>query len=349
MREPDDRFLTCREVLRWHYDHRNPLFLGPPRRHYSLHYTYLHAGRWYVASKVRKEPGRVPFNQQFAIIRALERSPAGGIVRSPIATRWPGRHWVTGTRNRWFVRPYTDHDCAPDWRSPHLVADAARKLALIHRTSNAIGPGILLPSARRLRIYDWAMFDVLQYPDAIVMDMRARSRPPGQIMAVHAGLTRLRAAGRRLDLGPRGLTHHDLRTANLLVRENEVVEIVDWDRAHWDVQWYDVTLAALHIAHCRTAVLRWDLAETFVGAYQAESGYEIPPDALGWLFRFTAVRNLAVSRSPEKWARLVRGVEERWGGVGSVVVGDLVAEDEVAADLDVAAEDGGPLGAVGVG
>jgi hypothetical protein len=346
--EPDDRFLTCREVLRWHYGHRDPVFLGPPRRHYSLHYTYLHADRWYVASKVRIEPGRVPFQQQFTIMRALERSAAGSIVRSPITTRL-GQDWVAGLRNRWFVRPYTDHDFAPDWRSPQLVADAARKLALIHQTSTGVDPSILLPPVHRLRIYDWAMFDVLQHRDAIVVDMRVRGRPPGQIMAVHAGLTRLRAAGTELDLGPRGLTHHDLRTDNLLVREGEVVEIVDWDRAHWDVQWYDVALAALHIAYCRPPALRWDLAEAFVSAYQDETEHELKPDALGWLFRFTAVRNLAVSRSPEKWARLVHGVEERWGGVPSMVVGDFVAEDQVAADVDVAAEDGGSLGAVGVG
>ncbi len=140
-----------------------------------------------------------------------------------------------------------------------------------------------------------------------------------------------------------------MRTENLLVRGDKVVEIVDWDRAYWDFQWYDVSLAALHIAYCRSTVLRWDLADAFVDAYQAESQCEIPPDALGWLFRFTAVRNLAVSRSPEKWARLVRGVEERWGGVPSGFVGDFVAEDQVAADVDVAAEDGGSLGAVGVG
>ncbi|MER7545448.1 phosphotransferase [Actinomadura sp.] len=348
MLEPDDRFLTCREVLRWYYGHRDPLFLGPPRRHYSLHYTYWHEGRPYVASKVRKERGRVPFNRQFAIIRALETTAAGSIVRSPITTR-DGHQWVTGPRNQWFVRPYTEHDSAPNWLSAQLVEDAARKLALTHRTSGVIDPGVLRHPAHGLRIYDWGMFDVLRHPDAIVVDMRAQGRPPEHILTVHAGLTRLRAARKGLDLGPEGLTHHDVHKENLLVKDEKVVEIVDWDRAHWDVQWYDVTLAALHIAHCRQATLRWDLADAFVDAYQAESGYEIKPDALGWLFRFTAVRNLAVSRSPGKWARLVRGVEERWGDVPSVFVGDLVSEDQVAADVDVAAEDGGSLGAVGVG
>lgn len=348
MLDPIDRFLTCREILRWHYGHWRPEFLSPPRRHYSLHYTYRYDDRKYVASKVCKERGRLPFHRQFAIMRALERTEAGPVVRSPIAPRlrWRGRNWVTGPSNRWFVRSYTEHDQCPDWSSASLVADAARKLALVHRTSKAIDPNMLRPPVHGLQVYDWGLFDVLQHIGTLLEDMHSRERSPRHIKAVDSALTRLRDERASVDLGPEGLAHHDLRTENLLVKDGMVIEIVDWDRAHWDVQWYDVTLAALHLAYARPANPRWDLTNVFLNAYQEESEYELSPDALAWLFRFTAARNLAVSRSPQKWARLARGVEERWGNGASAFVDDFVAEDQVASYLDVAAEDGG---AVGVG
>lgn len=349
MLHPDDRFLTCREILRIYYGHRRTEPLGAPRRHYSLHYTYRHADRLYVASKVRKESGRVPFSHQFAITRALAGTEAGLVVKPVVPTRWRRRDWVTGLRNRWFVRSYTPHDDQPEWLSPPLAADAGRKLALVHRNSNAIDPNVLRTPIRGLQVYDWGMAEVLRKPEALIDDMGRRGRTPEEINAVRTRLAWLVRERKGLDLGPAGVTHHDLRTENLLVRGREVVEIVDWDRAHWDVQWYDVALAGLHLAHLRQDDLCWDLTDAFIAAYQDKAENELKPDALAWLFRFTAVRNLAVSRSPEKWARLVRGVEQRWGDVPSVLVGDLVAEDEVAADLDVAAEDGGPLGAVGVG
>ncbi|NKZ04727.1 phosphotransferase [Actinomadura latina] len=345
---PNDRFLTCREILRWHYGHRRPTFLGTPRRHYSLHYTYRHDDRTYLISKVRKESGRVPFSWQFAIMQAITATAAGSVVRSSVETR-NGDSWVTGLRNRWFVRSYAEHDPAPDWLATSLVEDAARKLALVHRSADVIDRAALDASESDLHAYDWPMARVLGQADPLIANMVSRGRTPAHVKTVNAGLARLSAERVGLYLGPKGLTHHDLRTENLLVRDGVVTEIVDWDRAHWDVQWYDVALAGLHLAYLQPMCLRWDLTEAFVAAYQENTEHELTPEALGWLFRFTAVRNLAVSRSPEKWARLVRGVEERWGGLPSVFVGDFVAEDQVAADVDVAAEDGGSLGAVGVG
>jgi Ser/Thr protein kinase RdoA (MazF antagonist) len=302
----------------------------------------------YLASQVRKERGRVPFSRQFAIMRALEKGGAGSVVHSPVPTR-QHRDWVAGTYDRWFVRSYTEHDGVPDWRSAPLVADAARKLALVHRASRTIDPAVLRVPRQALQVYDWAMFDVLGHIGPLIADMVARRRAPDHIEAVEAGLGRLNAQRVGLCLGPEGLTHHDLRTENLLTRDDRVIEIVDWDRAHWDVQWYDVTLAGLHLAYGDASALRWDLTDTFLDAYQAGTEYELAADALAWLFRFTAVRNLAVSRSPEKWARLLNGVEERWGDGSSVFVDDFVAEDQVALHPDVAAEDGGAVGAVGVG
>lgn len=313
MLEPNDRFITCREVLRWHYGHQEPIFVGPPQRHYSLHYTYLHDDRTYVASKVRIEQGRVPFHRQFAIMRAFADTEARSVVRPPVVTRWPRRDWVTGLCNRWFVRAYTEHDERPDWSSTSLVADAGRKLAAVHRNSQAIDPNVLRRPISGLQVYDWGMADVLGNPDPLIADMHRHGRDPEHISLVFEELTSLGEERKGMDLGPEGLTHHDLRTENLLVRSGEVVEIVDWDRAHWDVQWYDVALAGLHLAYTEAGPLHWDLTDVFVAAYQDGTEHELEPDALAWLFRFTSVRNLAVSRSPAKWARLTCGVEERWG------------------------------------
>lgn len=280
-------------------------------------------------------------------MRALAGTEAQAVVHPPVPTRWLGRDWVTGFSNRWFVRAYTEHDERPDWTSTSLVADAGRKLAIVHRNSKAVDPNVLRPPIHGLQVYDWGMADVLQNPDPLISDMRRRDRKPEHIGAVGIGLAWLAENRERLYLGPRGLTHHDLRTENLLVRDGRVVEIVDWDRAHWDVQWYDVALAGLHLAHLGADRPRWDLADAFVAAYRDETEHELTDEALAWLFRFTAVRNLAVSRSPAKWARLLRGVEERWQSGPSALVDGLVAEDHVAVDLDVV-EDGGSLGAVGV-
>ncbi len=343
---PNDRFLTCRGILWRYYGHRRPLFLGAPRRHYSLHYLYRHVDRTYLISQVRRERGRVPFEWQFAIMRALADTAASSVVRSPVETR-KGHSCVAGPRHRWFVRSHTEHDPAPDWLAVPLVRDAARKLALVHRSAGAVDQASLDTGRTRLHVYDWPMRRVLRQAGPLVDDMVARGRPPAHIEAVTAGLARLSAERVGLYLGPRGLTHHDLRTENLLVRDGRVVEIVDWDRAHWDVQWYDVALAGLHLAHLGADRPRWDLADAFVAAYRDETEHELTDEALAWLFRFTAVRNLAVSRSPAKWARLLRGVEERWQSGPSALVDGLVAEDHVAVDLDVV-EDGGSLGAVGV-
>ncbi|WP_084262535.1 phosphotransferase [Actinomadura formosensis] len=345
---PNDRFLACGEILRLHYGHRRPVFLGAPRRHYSLHYTYKHDDRTYLISQVRREPGRIPFGWQFAIMQTLADTRARSVVRPPVPTRH-GHSWVTVFRDHWFVRSYAEHDPAPDWLAVSLVEDAARKLALVHRNTAAIERAALDASESDLNVYDWPMTRVLRRADPLIADMVSRGRSLEHIKVVSAGLARLSKERVGLYLGPKGITHHDLRTENLLVEDGRVVEIVDWDRAHWDVQWYDVTLAGLHLAYLEPANLRWDLADAFIAAYQEETEHELKPDALAWLFRFTAVRNLAVSRSPAKWARLARGVENRWGGMPSAIVGDLVAEDQVAADLNVPAEDGGPLGAVGVG
>ncbi|TDD92173.1 hypothetical protein E1293_01280 [Actinomadura darangshiensis] len=258
-------------------------------------------------------------------MRTLGGDRSAFVVHPPVASRWKGgRDWVTGPVNHWFVRGYTRHDRVPDWLAASLVEDAARKLALVHRASIAIEPGILRLPGHALQLYDWALPDVLGHIDHLVTDMRRRERDPGHIRTVWAGLHRLRAERPGLALGPEGLTHHDLRPENLLVRDGEVVEIIDWDRAHWDVQWYDVALAGLHLASLRPADPRWDLTQVFIDAYGAESGFRLSVDALAWLFRFTAIRNFALTRSPGKWARLLHGVGEQWGD-GSVLVDDLVA------------------------
>jgi Ser/Thr protein kinase RdoA (MazF antagonist) len=348
--EPNDRFIACREILRRHYGHRSPDFLGEPRRHYSLHYTYRQDDRRYVASMVRKERGRVPFSRQFTVMRALAGTEAGSVVRPPVRPAGGReRDWVNAPRDRWFVRSYTEHDRSPDWTSPALVADAARNLALIHRNSLAISSRDLKIAARRLSPYEWGIADTLVHARALARraDRRSRRRLPG----LRRELEHLLHARRRgLDLGPEGLVHHDLRPENLLVRDGRVVEIVDWDRAHWDVQWYDVTLAALHLAYLRPVEPRWDLAELFMDAYRDASGRPLGTDATGWLLRYTVVRNLAVSRSPGKWDRLMRSIAQ-WRGdaAPSLLMDDLVSGDEVAAHVDVPVEDDGAVEAAGVG
>ncbi|MCW2883727.1 MAG: aminoglycoside phosphotransferase [Streptosporangiaceae bacterium] len=349
-------------VLAENYGHTTPDFLGPPRQCYSLHRTYRFDQEKYVISRVRKEPRKIPFHNQFRIMSGLHE---GGVrfVEPPIP-RYPlseDSRWVDHPSHHWFVRSYVNHHPTPDWVSPDLIEDAARKLATLHTAARTLSEDHLRVHPIDLTPYDWPVSAVVDRRAHLIDHMSAQDRTPGDIELVHQSLERLSNEKADLDLGPLGITHQDLRPENVLVRDNEVVGIIDWDRAHWDHQLYDAAVGALHIAYLAPDRVRFDLADRFVAAYRDASPVDIDEAAVDWMFRYATIRNLGVSRFPKKWAVLAQAVQARGrGALGgaqraaltavnpamgtrpsapSGPIFDLVSEDEITLNVDLATED----------
>jgi len=303
-----------RSVLAEHYDHLRPELLGPPRQCYSLHFTYRFDGLDYVISRVRRERHRMPFGTQIDVMRRL--SAAGlRFVEPPIRpTSVTGDiRWVDKRPYRWFVRSYIRHDPEPDWSSLELVADAADKLAQVHNASRAPEewPALQVPG-KRLDPYHWPVSEFLTGIDRLARDMAARHRTESEVRQVRQVLEQLRDEQPHVCLGPLGLTHQDFRPENVLARDRQVAAIIDWDRAQWDYQLYDAILGALHIAEQRPGGPDLELAGQFVSAYREHAiGWTADDAAVDWMFRFAVIRNLAVSRSPAKWTRLLDAVETK--------------------------------------
>ncbi|MBO2449541.1 phosphotransferase [Actinomadura barringtoniae] len=258
---------------------------------------YRWEGRRYVLSQVHKDDRRVPFHRQFALTGFLNEH-TGVVKRAHPPIGRDETPWIEDASHYWFVRPYTDHDAAPDWCDPQLIEDFATKLAMVH----SIAQKHDAPPAGELAPYHWPVRTVLTRPDEFVDDMDARLRPPDEVDHVRLGLKGLAEDAAGLDLGPVGITHQDLSPANILVKNREVVSIIDWDRAQVDRLLYDAVLAALHLTLRQPATDPSGAAERFIKTYRRT--YDVDDAAVRWMFRYAVLRNLAVSRSPEKWRRL---------------------------------------------
>ncbi|MFI0446403.1 phosphotransferase [Actinomadura sp. 6N118] len=297
------------EVLASHYDHHPAPASTDRLRCHSLHFIYRWLGRKYVLSKVQKDDRRVPFHYQFALIAFLsEQTRTVKPAHAPVGRdKTP---WIEHRSHYWFVRPFADHAPSPDWRDPQLIEDWATKLAEIHtiaqghRHPTQVSPESLAP-------YHWPLLAVLTRRDEFVADMTARLRVEQDAAVVRVGLEQLAKEASHLDLGPVGITHQDLSPGNILVKDREVVAVIDWDRAQEDRLLYDAVLAALHLARHQPANDRFGAADRFIKTYQRT--WDVDDQAVGWMFRYAVLRNLAVSRSPEKWRAIQSEVERHWG------------------------------------
>ncbi|MEW2357940.1 phosphotransferase [Spirillospora sp. NPDC029432] len=309
------------EILAKHYRHKSVKLLRSMRR-YSLHFLYRHdgdraGGDRYVLSQVRRERSRVPFRLQFEIIDRLSRGDGTIMVRRMLPCAEPctdpARRWVDDGTHYWFVRSYTEHDPEPDWHDPRLVSASARQLARIHEAAMGF-PGRLGELRRDIAPYHWPVRRVLDDRAAFV-DGMSGNRSEEDILAVKRNLAELdEQAAAGLRLGPTGITHQDYRPGNILVRDGEIVDVIDWDLARKDHFLYDAVLAAFHVGWCRTGNGRLDAAERFIDAYLNAIDIGIDKAAVGWMFRYVTTRNLVVSHSPEKWRELLRDVERRGQG-----------------------------------
>lgn len=291
---------SWKEILATHYRHKAPQLLKVVR-HYSLHYFYVFEERRYVLSQVRRDDRRIPFRFQFDITELL--SGRTRMVRRPEPPADARRPWVEGEEHYWFVRAYTEHDPAPDWRDPGLVRDAALKLAHVHDISKGL-PSDFGGVQGGLAPYHWTVQRVLAQRDDFVACMEKRCSRE-DIAVVRRNLDELAGRAAGIELGLTGITHQDFRPGNILVRDGAVTEIIDWDLAHEDHYLYDAVLGALHLG--------LPAARTFMDTYRYAVDVKADRAALDWMFRYVPTRNLAVSRSPAKWRTLLDAVSDRTG------------------------------------
>ncbi|MGI8333620.1 phosphotransferase enzyme family protein [Actinomadura scrupuli] len=302
------RSVAWRWIATRHYGHRIPQLQTKPRQCYSLHITYNYGGQKYVMSRVRKETGRVPFQHQFNITQRLHNAGLK-VVHPAVAPTSQAQDapWVEWRTHYWFVRKFIEHVPIPDWSSQDLIDDVAVWLAKIHRATTLFEGG-LESSPEVVTSYDWPLLTVLDRSAELLRGMEERHLSGTYIAMVRRGLQRLERERLDLNLGPVGLIHQDVRPENVLVQNGKVAAVIDWDRARWDYHLYDAVVGALNLAH-RQAPGRWiEVASRFLCAYRDESDAEFDENSVAWMIRFAATRNLAVSRSPDKWAALLQNV-----------------------------------------
>jgi Ser/Thr protein kinase RdoA (MazF antagonist) len=218
---------------------------------------------------------------------------------------------VDGPGNYWFCRRFIKHRQA-DWSSNTLIERAAVTLADVHRAE--VKPW--LPAhefyhfvADRLDPYYWSVLEILNRFGDLVARLHESHMSPDEAIEVMHLAKELPAEARDIDLGPVGLTHADYRPENILVsRRGRILEVIDWDRARPDHQLFDAVVAGLQFAKWNSQRGRNDLqvAHRFVDVYRDACGIDVDAAAVRWMFRFTFVKALLLSRNPGLWLPLFR-------------------------------------------
>ena len=279
---------------------------------YSHHYDVACGGARYVLSQVKRSPDRLPFPLQFKIISLLQR---GGVtsVNMPVPTV-DGRRYVEDTGHYWFLRNYRPHDKVI-WRgAPMLVQAAARELADIHRAGTGyriaalggVGTTHLAPYYQPVEAF-------LSASESAYHAAGTTGLPFEDRCLLAKTLRDLREYGQKMldesrSRGLVGITHHDYRPDNILVRDRQIIEILDWDCASVDHQLYDLAFAALQYGQ-RQCLHDADigLAYLFIHRYLTERGLEhLPGELMWWFLRFTVAKRVLIKGRNNERMRLLR-------------------------------------------
>jgi Ser/Thr protein kinase RdoA (MazF antagonist) len=306
---------SWKEVAEAHYGLRAPL-LWQHRTSYSTHYFIRSGPGAYVLSRVRKEARRPPFADQFTAIATLR---AGGfdLAHLPRRTR-AGGLYVEHADAYWYLRDYIAQPSAVAWHDG-LVAHAAETLVRLHRAGRVHGPAGA-PGAEPLDPFHWPVADAVRGLPVLLTRLDTAPLRSSERLYVHDMARRLgdrsgavlRAASA---LGLSGLTHHDFRPDNLVVRDDRIVAVLDWDRTATDHQLFDVAFAALQFGHrqCLFPGADLRLAAHFVAAYVNSrftgSAADDAARATAWMMLFVVVRRLLVGGGERARLRLLRDLD----------------------------------------
>lgn len=306
---------SWRRIAAKNYGLREPLLLQE-RRHFSRHYFIANGSASYVLSRVTKATDRLPFGLQFKIMALLRR---GGVttVNMPVLTRG-GKPYVDDGTDYWFLRRFRASDSVI-WRvTPDLVKAAASALVPVHVAGSDAQRMVALGGVDHTRLAPYylpveAFFEALgrNFPQDVISGLSATDRSLlGRTVAeLRESRQKMLTESREQNLV--GITHHDFRPDNLLVRDRKVVEIIDWDCASIDHQLYDVAFAALQYGQ-RQCLHDADigLAKVFIDRYLTERGREhLHPELMRWFLRFTVVKRLLIKGRNNERIRLLRALE----------------------------------------
>lgn len=306
------------EVAEAHYGLRAPL-LWLWKKNYSRHYFIRSGSGSYVLSRVRKEPRRPPFADQFTAIATLR---AGGFDLAHLPRRTlDGGLYVEDAEAYWYLRDYIPQPGPVRW-DRRLVAHAAVTLARMHRAGRASAGRP--PRADGLDPFHWPVADAVRDLPTLLARLEHTPLLPPERRYVRDIARRLgdRAAATLRDastLGLSGLTHHDFRPDNMVVRDARIAAVLDWDRTTPDHQLFDVAFAALQFGHrqCLFPGVDLRLAARFVSAYVnfrfAGTAAGEATRATAWMMLFVVVRRLLVGGQEYERLRLLRDLDDEVG------------------------------------
>lgn len=285
---------------------------------FSRHYVIATDRCCYVLSRVDKATDRVPFTLQFDILRALQKAGVS-VVRDPVPAS-NGDAYVETERHYWFMRDFLPADSVIWRHRPDLITKAANTLATIHaagsRADLTAGHGTfdhcrLAPFYRTVEFF----LDTIDATrcafddgDLTVDDHALLGRT---LDALHADRAAVLSESR--ERGLTGITHHDYRPDNILVRNDEIIKVIDWDCAFTDHQMHDVAFAAFQFGQ-RQRLRDTDLQSVglFIDAYLTARGLGRPsPSVISWFLRFAVVKRLLINGSNGERMRLLRTLDRR--------------------------------------
>lgn len=287
---------------------------------YSRHYFVTAEQERYVLSRTVPDPGRLPYELQFGIVRGLLGSGVR-TVRSPVPSAAGEPYVTTDDGHRWCLRAYTPNDHVASWFLADRIESAARHLAELHVAGAGdwwARQGLPDIDPDEVDPFHWQAGEVLDRLD-LLLDRTARDVPADTLEQVRVAASGVCGERDQLDLarglGLYGLAHEDYRPDNLLVRDGRIVQILDWDLARCDHQLYDLAFAALQFGgrQCLRPSTSLVLADQFIDAYL--KARELPglrtehPRLISWMLRFAVVKRLFTNGATDDRLRLLHRLE----------------------------------------
>jgi aminoglycoside phosphotransferase (APT) family kinase protein len=193
-------------------------------------------------------------------------------------------------------------------RNPEVAADLARAVALIHAVG-VKGLESLLPGGTT-SVRERVLAEIN------VDDESWKGLSHSQSYTVQAALDWLRI---NIDLadGPKVISHRDIGMHNVLVHDNKITGILDWETVAIGTRAEDLGM----LYNAATQLSDW---ETFISAYEKEAGVQIDRRQLDYYVIATLIRILLLV------ARLGDAVlSEKLANIQLMYVGDCIKENMI--------------------